>query len=436
MNDRMRLGTLASIAAAASISFAGCSGSETKPTSATTEGAANSVGLALEPVAGVTLNTLHFVVSKTTAIEPVLEGDLPTPGTASTFNVGLPIPVGGDYRLSLSGVAAESASIICSGAVAPFLVTPNQITKLSATLACRDLDKGTVDNRVTVNTDACPRLSLDYLIATPSSVNLGSPIVTFSKATDLDGRPVTYAWKTTTPAAGSFASATSANAIFTCSAAGADVPLTVTASNGQCDKSLTTSVSCVDPLCGNGQRDPGEKCDSSAGDFGCTPDCEFVPVCGDGKVSPREICDPKLTVDNCGRDCRAITSDACITCDLTTECRDFVDCFQVAGNAAAGTPAAGTPKAQLCNETLDCVRDSGCGGGDNRIIKCYCGTATAVECQNGLGNGVCKAELQRALETTEFAQILQRFKSPQYGGGLAMARVDCEWQVCKTACGL
>lgn len=52
--------------------------------------------------------------------EPVLEGDLATPGTDSTFNVALPIPVGSNYRLSLSGVSVESTSITCAGSVAPF----------------------------------------------------------------------------------------------------------------------------------------------------------------------------------------------------------------------------------------------------------------------------------------------------------------------------
>ena len=110
------------------------------------------------------------------------------------------------------------------------------------------------------------------------------------------------------------------------------------------------------------------------------------------------------------------------------------------GVGAPGTPGAGVPKAQLCNEVLDCVRDSGCAVDNSRPpfspIKCYCGTASVVDCQNGLGNGVCKAEIERGLETTVFGQILQRLKSPQFGGGLAIARVDCDAQICKAPCGL
>jgi len=228
-----KVGSLALIAAVAGGVVAGCSGSETKTTGAAKEGAANSVGLALQPVAGVTINTVHFVVTQTGVTAPVLEGDLPTAGTASTFNVGLPIPVGTGYSLSLSGVSVESAAITCTGAVGPFNVTPNQTTKLTTTFACTDANKGSIDNHVTVTTDACPRLSVDYLVVTPNSANVGSTMGTFSKATDLDGRTVTYAWKIATASVGSFTAATSANTTFTCAGAGVDVPLTITASNGQ-----------------------------------------------------------------------------------------------------------------------------------------------------------------------------------------------------------
>jgi len=161
-----------------------------------------------------------------------------------------------------------------------------------------------------------------------------------------------------------------------------------------------------------------------------------MSVCGNNIVEADEVCDPKFTVNNCGKDCKAITSATCLTCDLLTECIDFVNCSQLTTNAATGSPAAGVPKANLCNEVLDCVRDTGCATAGNAIIKCYCGTANAADCQNGLGNGVCKTEIERGLETTTFTQITQRLKSPQYGGGVALARIDCEQEACKTECGL
>ena len=499
-----KVGSLALLAAVAGGAVAGCSGSETKSPGAAKEGTANSVGLALQPVAGVTINTVHFVVTKAGVTAPVLEGDLPTPGTASTFNVGLPIPVGTDYTLSLSGVSVESAAITCTGSVGPFAVTPNQTTKLTTTFACTDANKGSLDNHVTVTTDACPRLSVDYLVVTPNAANVGSTIGTFTKATDLDGRPITYAWSIADASVGSFAAATSASTTFACAGAGKDIALTITADNGQCHKSLSTTISCNNVECGNGKHDPGEECDATAGDAkckanckfavcgngdvetpieqcdptpadpnNCTPDCQIrvkkcadgfleagepcdgtlfppgtppgatcapdcssanipdVPVCKDGKVTAPEVCDTPFTVNNCGADCLAISTPACLACDNASECVDFVDCNQVTGNTAAGKS-----KSALCNDTLDCVRDSGCAAGGNGIIKCYCGTANATDCQNGLANGACKTQLEQGLETTVFMQISQRLKSPQYGAGVAMARVDCEQQVCKSQCGL
>ncbi|MET0792635.1 MAG: hypothetical protein ABW061_14035, partial [Polyangiaceae bacterium] len=58
------------------------------------------------------------------------------------------------------------------------------------------------------------------------------------------------------------------------------------------------------------------------------------------------------------------------------------------------------------------------------------------DCQSGLANGVCKAQIERGLETTTFSQITQRIKSPQFGGGIAGARIDCDQAACKNECGL
>ncbi|MET0790994.1 MAG: hypothetical protein ABW061_05690 [Polyangiaceae bacterium] len=159
-------------------------------------------------------------------------------------------------------------------------------------------------------------------------------------------------------------------------------------------------------------------------------------TCGNNVKEAGELCDPKFTVNDCGSDCKTITSAECFACENSVNtCLDFVDCSQISGNAGAGTPAAGVPKANLCNEVLDCVRDSGCAAG-NGIIKCYCGTAGTNDCQNGLANGVCKTQIERGLETLTFAQIAQRIKNPQYGGGIAGARIDCDQQACKTECNL
>ena len=505
-----KVGSLALIAAVAGGVVAGCSGSEANKPGSAKEGAANTVGLELQPVSGVTLNTIHYVVTKAGSATPVLEGDLPTPGTAKTFTLGLPVPVGTGYTLSLSGVSVESAAITCVGSVGPFEVKPNQATNLSTTLVCTDANNGTANNVITVTTDSCPRLILDYIVISPSSATTAAPnntIAVASKAHDLDAKLLTYAWKIADTTVGAFAAANAATTTFTCANPKNNVDVTLTAGNGECTKSIVTQVSCTSLTCGNGAHDPGEQCDTSAGDTNCLPTCKLAvcgngivetpveacdpvpadlanctttcqvqpPVCGDhlltageacdgtlfpagtpagstcdatchivkqdacldGTVGPTEVCDVQYTVNNCGKDCKSITSAACFTCENDpATCQDFVSCDSVSGNAAAGSPAAGTPKASLCNEVLDCVRDSACAANGNGIIKCYCGTANTADCQSGLANGACKTELERGLETVAFAQITQRLKSPQFGGGVAMARVDCDQQACKAPCGL
>ena len=127
---------------------------------------------------------------------------------------------------------------------------------------------------------------------------------------------------------------------------------------------------------------------------------------------------------------------ACFACENDpAKCQEFVDCNSFAGNAAADGPAAGAAKSAMCNEVLDCVRTTGCAVG-NGIIKCYCGTANAQDCQSGHANGACKKQLERGLEGTTFMQIARHLKDPKFGGGMAMARIDCEQQVCRTQCGL
>ncbi len=115
----------------------------------------------------------------------------------------------------------------------------------------------------------------------------------------------------------------------------------------------------------------------------------------------------------------------------------------VTGSTGAAKPTdpnpvstpVGAPRAPLCNEVLDCVRDSGCAaGGRPALTSCYCGTASVSQCNAGLGNGLCKAEIERALEATDFSTVASRAGLTQYGGGVAMSRVDCDQGFCDPVC--
>jgi hypothetical protein len=125
------------------------------------------------------------------------------------------------------------------------------------------------------------------------------------------------------------------------------------------------------------------------------------------------------------------TSAACLSCENTpATCAAYSNC-----DAATGDAADGTPKSQLCQQTLDCVRDSGCASDGRPPLKfCYCGTANVGDCTSGKANGPCKAVLEKSLEGKTFAEIAQRIGNTSFGGGMAMKRIDCDQVFCRKQC--
>jgi hypothetical protein len=257
-----------------------------------------TVGLKLQPVAGITVSNVAYVVTAGNApgAATISEGVLPTPGTSDNFSFGIPLPVGTGYYLSISGESAETGDdITCTGSYGPFSVTPNSSTPFNMTLLCVDNTNGQILSTVTVDTNACPRLIVDYAVAEPGNASVGEAIKLYSNARDLDNAaaPITYAWALKSAAnagVGSFAAANVKDATFNCAGPGDSVVVTVTASNAQCSKKLETVISCVSVACGNGVVDTalGETCDTAL-DPTCPLDCSRV--CGDGNVESGETCD-------------------------------------------------------------------------------------------------------------------------------------------------
>lgn len=355
-----KLGMLALLATATSAVVAGCSSSQIPGTGhqAGNEGNRGEATLKLVPVSGVTLNSVHYVVTNSaTPAVTVSEGDLPTPGTAKDFSFGLSLPVGTGYTISLSAASAETGdNITCGGSFGTFNVAPNAATTFSLVLTCHDDTNGQIIGNVDVKTDACPKIVFDYVVATPAAADLGKTIAVLAKAHDLDGKALTYTWKVATPATGTFSPVSGATSTFTCNTAKPGEIVTVTAANGECVKSLTTTVSCNSVLCGNGTVDPGEQCDKGIPGSLCPSDCTFT--CGDGVAeAPVEDCDPGNT-DNCNGTCKT----------RTPVCGDGF--FTTAGatpEACDGLKVpAGTPAGKICNSTCTGLIDAPvivCGNG-------------------------------------------------------------------------
>jgi hypothetical protein len=267
-----------------------------------------SIGLQLQPVFGVTVTSVHYIVTAgnpalTPAPAIISEGNLPTPGTGSNFSFGIPLPVGNGYYISLSGVDSTLPDTIkCTGSYGAFNVNANQSSQFNMTLTCTDITKGQVLPTIDVKTDACPHLIVDYAVAEPSTQDVGKDIAVHSAAHDTDNAAevITYAWSIVDPAnatKGQFNPATAHDTLLACKGGGDAIKIKVTATNHQCSKSLETVISCKNVACGNGivEAALGETCDPAAGaghpaDPTCPADC--TKVCGDGNAEGDETCDP------------------------------------------------------------------------------------------------------------------------------------------------
>lgn len=305
------IGTLA-LVAMAGFAVAACSSSidtsSPSGSSAKSGERVGSIGLQLQPVFGVTVTSVHYIVTAgnpalTPAPAIISEGNLPTPGTGSNFSFGIPLPVGNGYYVSLSGVDSTLPDTIkCTGSYGAFNVAANQSSQFNMTLTCTDITKGEVLPTVDVKTDACPHLIVDYAVAEPSAQDVGKDIAVHAAAHDTDNAAevITYAWSIVDPAnaaKGQFNPATAHDTAMTCKGGGDAIKIKVTATNHQCSKSLETVVSCKNVACGNGVVDTalGETCDPAAGaghpaDPTCPADC--TKVCGDGNAEGDETCDP------------------------------------------------------------------------------------------------------------------------------------------------
>ncbi len=123
-------------------------------------------------------------------------------------------------------------------------------------------------------------------------------------------------------------------------------------------------------------------------------------------------------------------SEACRSCVAEAGFAQF-DCDQQTGAAKAG-PAAGVSRKQLCTELLDCLYGTKCAADDP--VDCYCGTAGQA-CQSGTGNGACRDQIERALESKSYADIAAHFGDPKLAGGVAMVRMDGSRAKCGQICG-
>jgi hypothetical protein len=333
------------------------------------------VGLTLQPVSGVIINTVAYSVTQGMGGAVVKSGSLPVPGSGADFSFGVPLPVGTGYFLTLSGATADG-KVTCAGGFGPFNITANTTVDITPTLTCTDITTGQPIVIVDVETTACPDISFDYVVATPKTADVGDSISVLSNAVSASGAALTYQWSLSTPAVGSFTPPNAKDSSLECDADGAGVTVTVTASNGECSKSISTKISCANVLCGNGVVDTAanETCDTAL-DPTCPADCS--QVCGDGSVEGTENCEPPGT-DACTDTCttRPVVcgdgfingSEPCDTAKVPTGAPAGRTCENVGGvcqlNVVVAEPECGDGVVQA-GETCD-----NAGGNNYAIANC------------------------------------------------------------------
>jgi cysteine-rich repeat protein len=140
-------------------------------------------------------------------------------------------------------------------------------------------------------------------------------------------------------------------------------------------------------------------------------DAASADVCSIGKEPPLGTTCTDCEALNCPHDATGCSSGSCAP-DSHPSCSDYL---------AAADQA-------LCQTTLDCARRTNCGA--NGVSTCYCGTQSIANCRGGMGDGVCKSEVEAGLKSTDPAFIVDSLTKTLLPGGGAMKIVLCDHDFC------
>jgi len=138
------------------------------------------------------------------------------------------------------------------------------------------------------------------------------------------------------------------------------------------------------------------------------------------------------------------TSAKCLTCEAMSCSQTEAGCslFEGARKAAceAWVACIRTPRQKSCVEVKDGVAD---------VQKCYCGTKSDSQCLSGKGDGVCKAEAERASELEpctaeetssgtcaerQATDVAVRFRDPAFPIGPGSNLMFCDFESCNPVC--
>ncbi len=260
----------------------------TTPVSGGTDGnpATGTVGMTLTLPGGETINTIAWTITGPNGAGTVVQtGSVNVQNSLSVSFQVSGIPAGSGYSISLSGTSSDG-SVTCAGAVS-FSVTARATTTVSELLQCNPTASGT--GSLSVNGVPYSCASWNGITALPSETTVGHSVAVSATATGANPSALTYSWSAPS---GSFDTPNSANASFTCAAAG-PVTLTVVVGDGPvpdggaCNPSLTTTtvqIQCDSPGDAGGPADAGSDAATSpdASDGGSHSSQALVTTLGAG----------------------------------------------------------------------------------------------------------------------------------------------------------
>lgn len=126
----------------------------------------------------------------------------------------------------------------------------------------------------------------------------------------------------------------------------------------------------------------------------------------------------------------------CLSCEQADpDCAERLSACMDADDLAAAGPAEGESKAELCQDVLDCVRQTGCGDNEVDVYQCYCAPDSSVdECTAGAVGGPCQEIVEAAAESTDPVLVSQRWLDPAYASGRAFRLIRCDRRYCVDVC--
>lgn len=88
------------------------------------------------------------------------------------------------------------------------------------------------------------------------------------------------------------------------------------------------------------------------------------------------------------------------------------------------------------NPCRHCPRVNRCTVSGDCQIRCWCGTASQVDCVTTLraANGPCLREIEEAAESKLPSDIKQRFVDPEFAIGGAVNLMNCRGSFCSAEC--